>query len=173
MVGAGTLRAERLTLGVTPELAAARTRRGESSQPLQVIVSASGDVRAENILDGAPEDRVIFTSGVAEATRSVAAGHVRSIPEDGLRGVLELLSATYGVRRLLCEGGPGLNHALVSSGLVQELFVTLSPKLLGGDGLSLLRGPHLPDPGPSLRLFSAEEVHSELFLRYRFPGQEP
>ena len=36
-----------------------------------------------------------------------------------------------GVRALLCEGGPTLNRALLGAGLVDELFLTLSPLLAG------------------------------------------
>ena len=38
----------------------------------------------------------------------------------------------HGMRSVLCEGGPTLNSFLLAAGLVDELFLTLNPKLLGG-----------------------------------------
>ena len=38
----------------------------------------------------------------------------------------------HGVRSVLCEGGPTLNSHLLAAGLVDELFLSLSPRLVGG-----------------------------------------
>jgi 2,5-diamino-6-(ribosylamino)-4(3H)-pyrimidinone 5'-phosphate reductase len=70
----------------------------------------------------------------------------------------------------LVEGGPGLNHALISRNLVDELFLTVAPELLGGtveQSLTLLRGPALPARDrPTLDLVSIHLADGELFLRY-------
>ena len=42
--------------------------------------------------------------------------------------------------RVLCEGGPHLHAELIEAGLVDELFVTHAPKLIGGEGPGLVAG---------------------------------
>ena len=44
------------------------------------------------------------------------------------------------MRALLCEGGPGLHGELQASGLVDELFLTIAPKLAGGEAPRILEG---------------------------------
>ena len=94
----------------------------------------------------------------------------------GLRGRVDAvlvgtgtLRADHGVRSLLCEGGPTVFGALVHERLVDELFVTLSPKLAGGmDPLTILQGPRLPEP-EELELRWVLEAGGSLFLRYGVP----
>ncbi len=52
-----------------------------------------------------------------------------------------------GARHILCEGGPRLNSSLVAAGLVDELCLTLSPKLAGPAGGGLPGGGWLPAGG--------------------------
>jgi riboflavin biosynthesis pyrimidine reductase len=71
-----------------------------------------------------------------------------------------------GVRALLSEGGPTLFNGFMAAGLVDELFLTLSPLLTGdADELSILSGPRLAGPARfALRWVLRSE--DELFLRY-------
>jgi len=46
-----------------------------------------------------------------------------------LRGMLAILRGQYGVRRVMCEGGPGLLRSLLEAGLVDELNVTFCPRV--------------------------------------------
>lgn len=148
LVGAGTLRAEKLSLTIPDDLASWRESRGESRQPLGIILSRTGDVRVDN-LAGQTSKPLVLTE------RDMRVGeHLR------------LLRREYGIRRLLVEGGPTVNHALFDEGIVDELFVTLSPKLYGGEDPTLLNGPRLRNPAPKLALLSAHLCENELFLRY-------
>ena len=70
-----------------------------------------------------------------------------------------------GVRALLCEGGPTLHGALQAEGLVDELFLTIAPKLSGGDAPRILEGS-LPEV-VGLELAWLLESDGELFARYR------
>ncbi|CAA9456187.1 MAG: hypothetical protein AVDCRST_MAG28-2553 [uncultured Rubrobacteraceae bacterium] len=178
MIGASTLRAEKLNLSVPEDLSRTRVSQGREPQPLAVLVSASGDLPLkENLLGPSPKDRLVFTvpgiPGECLATLSQLA-LVETLPVEGdsidLRIALHVLKARHGVTVLLVEGGPSLNYSLVRGGLVDEIFLTLAPKLTGGQGPSspgILHGPALP-PGTdfSADLLSIHAAHGELFLRY-------
>ncbi|HEX8714951.1 MAG TPA: dihydrofolate reductase family protein, partial [Solirubrobacteraceae bacterium] len=84
------------------------------------------------------------------------------------------LRERLGVRTLLCEGGPHLNAELLLAGLVDELFLSLSPTLAGGEdvtgeSLRIVAGAEFDEP-LELELLSALESDSHLFLRYRVGG---
>ena len=70
-----------------------------------------------------------------------------------------------GVRAVICEGGPTLHGSLQAAGLVDELFLTIAPKLTGGPAPHILEGA-LPDITP-LELVWLLEHEGELFARYR------
>ena len=77
------------------------------------------------------------------------------------------LRERFQVATLLCEGGPHLNRELLAAGLIDELFLSVSPILAGGSGdqLRIVAGPELKPPA-SLQLLSVVASESELFLRY-------
>jgi riboflavin biosynthesis pyrimidine reductase len=70
-----------------------------------------------------------------------------------------------GVRAVMCEGGPTLHGSLQAEGLVDELFLTIAPKLSGGKGPRILEGS-LPEV-VELELAWLLERDGELFARYR------
>ena len=174
MIGAGTLRAEKLSLGLDgPD---------DLPQPLAIIVTGSGEVPLEEhlVVEEGQEVLILLSDaarrGVFERLRALAP--VMKAPADSTGAVdlarsLLALEARCGVGSLLVEGGPGLNHALISRNLVDELFLTVAPQLLGGSAewsLTLLRGPTLPARDrPTLDLVSIHLADGELFLRYSIP----
>jgi riboflavin biosynthesis pyrimidine reductase len=194
MIGAGTLRAEKLTLAVPESLARVREVRGLRPQPLAVVATATGNVPLqENLLGFSPDDLLVLVSPDVpeerlavlssyasaievvpkEATKTsegVASSGPDTCPRLDLTKALETLKKRYAVGVLLVEGGPALNHALVSAGLADELFLTLAPKLLGStrlDALTVLEGSAtLAQQSPEPELISIHLADSELFLRY-------
>ncbi len=170
MIGAGTLRAERLTLGLDEP---------GVPQPLAIIVTDKGDVPLEEhlIVEGAQEVLILLSDAAPKRVveRLATLAPVMRTPADStgavdLEAALRTLKAERGVESLVVEGGPSLNHALISLNLVDELFLTVAPELLGGRAdqtLTLLRGPTLPDRDrPTLDLASIHLSGDELFLRY-------
>jgi len=71
-----------------------------------------------------------------------------------------------GIEALLCEGGPTLHGALQAAGLVDELFLTIAPKLSGGGAPRRILEGELDDVAP-LELAWLLEEEGELFARYR------
>jgi riboflavin biosynthesis pyrimidine reductase len=81
-----------------------------------------------------------------------------------LRYCLEFLRREYGVDRLLVEGGPALNGALITNDLADELFLTLAPKLIHTHPTRI---SHPATQGPQdLKLLSLHQQNGEIFLRY-------
>ena len=168
--GAGTIRADRVGKGVPDEWVQRRLEHGLTPQPLLAVITASGDVPLDRSLFAEPERVVVF---VAARTPAAAVARLRSHARVIVAGearpdvaeVVRVLGRDYGVRHALCEGGPTLNHSLLAEGVLDELFLTLAPKMLAGDGLPLVAGSALPAAAP-LRLRSIYEHESELFLRY-------
>jgi riboflavin biosynthesis pyrimidine reductase len=81
---------------------------------------------------------------------------------------LEALDAR-GYRRVLAEGGPSLNGQLAAAGLLDELCLTVSPLVVGGEAKRILSGG-APVAGSRWRLCSLCEGDGFLFLRYRPPA---
>jgi riboflavin biosynthesis pyrimidine reductase len=170
MVGTGTLRVERYgRLIRAPERRARRGALGLNEDALGVIVSRSGAV---------PYDIPMF----AEAEQPIAL----CVPDDvdvptleaqvrrhalvDFGDVLAVLRQEHGVRALLCEGGPGVLSAMLHQRFVDELFLTLAPKLTGGgEGPRLTTGPEMAELVRAERLW-ALEYGDQLFLRYALCG---
>lgn len=185
MIGAGTLRAEKLTLSIPDDLARTREDRGLKPQPLAVVATATGEVPlGTNLLSSSPDNLLILVPPETPDERLVALsafGSIESVPEEksgpgiDLEKALEMLKERYAIGSLLVEGGPALNHALVRAGLADELFLTISPRLLGGerpDVLTILEGPEILPNKTEPKLASVHVSGNELFLRYSLRGRE-
>jgi riboflavin biosynthesis pyrimidine reductase len=141
-----------------------------------VAVTNRGNIDpAAAMVSGADEQNppLICTPAPASLNPAVAAVcDVWEFPECplDLAKVLARLGERRGVRRVLCEGGPTLLRSLLESGLVDELLLTIAPRLLGDPGgLRLVggRSPFAPDDAPRLELADLQRAGQELFLRYR------
>jgi riboflavin biosynthesis pyrimidine reductase len=89
-----------------------------------------------------------------------------SVRPDAAEAIAELRA--QGKRRVLCEGGPTLFGRALEDGLVDELFLTLSP-IVAGDGLSLVEGVELlPGQRVAGSLLGVRRHGAHLFLRYAF-----
>lgn len=169
LIGAGTMRAERYgRLAAGPEQRARRQRLGLLPEPLLAIVSGRLDLPWEAPLfaaDAAGGEVVVFTAaeeGPPPLGRPPLV--VRHQGAVDVAAALAELRREHGVRALLCEGGPRLHSELQAAGLVDELFLTVAPKLSGA-GPAILEG-ELPAIA-TLELAWLLEAEGELFARYR------
>jgi riboflavin-specific deaminase-like protein len=168
MIGAGTMRAERYgRLVPSQEKRERRERIGLPHDPLMVIVSGRLDL---------PWDAPLFTDGrgrvlvltASEADPPDTATSLRVIRHESrvdVAAALRQLRHERGIRALLCEGGPRLHAELQAAGLVDDLFLTIAPKLVGGGAPRVLEG-ELPEVA-ELELSWLLEEEGELFARYR------
>ena len=124
-----------------------------------VLVSRSFELPWAAGLFAAPGQRVLLYTRADGSVPDLPAD-VEIVPQDDLRAVLADLR-TRGIERLLCEGGPTINRALLDAGLLDELFLTLSPVVSG-------EGPPIVADGPSapLTLRSVATADGDLYLRY-------
>jgi riboflavin-specific deaminase-like protein len=171
MIGAGTMRAERYGRIVSdPQLRAYRERTGLTHDPLAVLVSNRLELPwdAGLFTDGGGRV-VIFTASDQEPPETATPVTVVRHP-DGveLDRALEWLLTERGIRSVLCEGGPTLHGRLREGGLADELFLTIAPKLAGGEAPRILEGalPEVID----LELAWLLDHQGELFARYKLPG---
>ena len=74
------------------------------------------------------------------------------------------------IRRILLEGGGILNWSMFADGLVDEISVAISPRILGGaDAVSLVEGKGSPlvKDGVKLKLLNTAEYGPDLVVRYK------
>jgi riboflavin biosynthesis pyrimidine reductase len=181
--GAGTIRTERYGR-IIPQPARRRLRRerGLSEEPLACIVSDSLSLSPDIPLLADSSSRVVILTS-SQARLPQTAAHVDYVREEregrlDLASALGVLRGRFAVRTLLCEGGPHLNGRLLAAGLVDELFLSMSPKLVSGEAmqsdpaLRILAGPELKPP-VELELMGALQSDSYLFLRYGVRASAP
>jgi 2,5-diamino-6-hydroxy-4-(5-phosphoribosylamino)pyrimidine 1'-reductase len=178
IVGAGTIRHDGHPILIRyDDLRKQRVKRGRVPHPVNVVLSRALDLPLRSRFFASKDTRrIVFT------TRAAPKARVQS-----LRGVAEVIVLPgrilspklvmkalrdRGLRRVLLEGGGEVHFAFAKAGLVGEVYVTVTPRLIGGkqapsflDGEGFLWKDHL-----RLRLVSAKRIGEEVFLRYRVLG---
>jgi riboflavin biosynthesis pyrimidine reductase len=169
VVGAGTARAEKYQPVELDEVSSElRQRLGLAPTPTIAVVSRSLDVPDDLLSDGTAPTIVVAPQGAA-GSRLAELTHDDRLITAGA-GKVDLDSAVSalsrrGYTRILCEGGPTLFADLARDDRLDELCVTLSPMLVGGDARRITRGP-LITSGVRLQLAHVIGAGDDLFLRY-------
>jgi riboflavin biosynthesis pyrimidine reductase len=151
-----------------------RSMRAELSavgeNPALVVVTGSGDLPDDH---PAIETAVVATTSSGERTiadRGIRCAEVLDLGDteevDPVALIERLREAGY--RRILTEGGPSLMGSMLAAGVVDQLFLTISPTVIGGgEGRPPFSGEtDLLKAGPSARLVGARRAGDYLFLRY-------
>jgi riboflavin biosynthesis pyrimidine reductase len=163
LVGAGTVRAgptnrwtaEAVFRPLAESFSLLRRELGLAPDPVVAVVTRSGDLAGAEAVLG---ERLVVLEGPGARYAD-------------LRAVLAELRR-LGLRRILCEGGPTLFGGLLAEGLVDELFLTVSPLFAGHDTLepflALVEGARLlPERRVAAALAGVRRDGDHLFLRYR------
>jgi riboflavin-specific deaminase-like protein len=174
MCGARTVEISDTILGNGGEIfRAARRRNGLAEFPLRVLVSGGGSIN--------PEAKIFqrhFSPLIVLTTRRAPEKNLRRLQQlaDAVKifgetqinfpAALRWLRTRWRVRRLLCEGGGEVNDALFRAGLVDEIHLTICPKIFGGrsaptiaDGLGFDR----LGKAETFKIRSLRRIEGELF----------
>jgi riboflavin-specific deaminase-like protein len=172
LVGAGTVRAEGYgPMVMDDDQVAWRRNAGLADHPVFAIVSGRLDLDpTSRIFSEAPVRAIVVTTSTSSPEKRAALNEVADVivcgddTLDAAAVIAELI--TRGLPQVHCEGGPSLFGALSAAGAVDELCLTLSPAVVGGDAGRILAGG-LPGDAP-LELSLAHVLRSSdaLLLRY-------
>ncbi|HKW29994.1 MAG TPA: RibD family protein [Verrucomicrobiae bacterium] len=159
MAGARTVDSAPINLGPGPaKFRRQRLKRGLAEFNLRVIVSRSGSVNPRaKVFQHRFSPILILTTHRANQGRLKQLRALADVvkicgrKEINFRAALRWLWKQWRVKRLLCEGGGELNDALFRAGLVDELHLTICPKVFGGR-----HAPTIADGRGFKRLANAE-----------------
>ena len=161
MIGAGTLRS-------TPKL-------WYPAEKFRFVVTQSGNLDPTvRFFTDAPDRACVVTTGTATVPDGLQS--LQSTKESiDWPTILQHMRRELGIHHLLVEGGSDLNASLFASDLIDEIFLTLAPKIkLGADTPTIADGVALPRESiQDWSLVSAQPVENEIFLRYRRLRKEP
>jgi riboflavin biosynthesis pyrimidine reductase len=164
-----------------PELQQLRSRLGLGRER-NVLVSARGDFQLSDyaVFDGKLVDATVLTT--RDGARKLQAQQSSGVEVLGVEAAgagidcakaVALLRERYGIRYLLCEGGPSLYGAMLTSGLIDEKFLTVSPMEVGDMSVDGRRPTILPgaalgkDDSVRWRWLSCRKVGDHQFHRFR------
>lgn len=168
--GSGTLQASGVWLRVGDELAARRVAQGRAPNPIGVVVAGSSPIPTDASWFEGDEPRVLVVGSDNPIERAPAGTELLRAPEPrpSPGWVLERL-AERGVASVLLEGGPHLNASFAAERLLDELYWTIGPHVIGSDALPMIAPFAGADAQPwPARLVSVMRHEDELMLRYRF-----
>ncbi len=171
LVGAGTVRTEQYgAMSLGADAVKWRTDHGLAPQPTLALVSSRLELDPESaVFAQAPVRPIVFTTEASSADRRRTIGKVADVEPCGdeiinLAQLTDTLNAR-GLGKILCEGGPRLFDSLIVADLVDELCLTISPLLVGGEGVRTVRGDSPPTP-QGLTLVHILESAGLLLTRY-------
>ena len=145
ITGASTIRSDQIVMAIWhPELVALRTSLGLPRYPVQVVATRSGDLEIESsLLYNVPELRVFILTEDrgAQALEPYTSRRpwiqvLSAGAESDIVAGLKELRAQHGVMRMSSIGGRTLATQLIDAGVIQDIYLTTSPKP-GGE-------PHTP-----------------------------
>src|SRR4029079_16958277 len=144
-----------------------RVNEGLVPAALAGVVSGRLDLPADLPLLNEPDQKAVIATASEDTILRVSGDVDCARVGDDLPRLMAYLQERHAVRSVLCEGGPTLNSFLFAAGIVDELFLTTTPKLVSGAAaLTIVAGRELVEPAEPT-LISVAEADSELYTRWR------
>lgn len=176
LFGAGTLRAHGSAMSLSnSELVALRRQNQKPEQPIQIVCTRSGNI---------PFNIRFFEQNIPRWLLTTKKG-AKSWQEDHPNAFAEIITSETpegeidwktvlnqfkerGIEKLGILGGGELIAALFEQELIDELWLTICPILLGGkDAPTPIEGVGLSaEKAQKLKLLSVETIDQEVFLHY-------
>jgi riboflavin biosynthesis pyrimidine reductase len=172
LVGAGTARIEGYrALRAKEAYAALRASLEQEPAPALVLVSGRLDLDPDSqLFHGGVQRTIVVTHAASDPTLRKALAEGADVIVAGIEAVdigeaLDALAAR-GMVRVLCEGGPHLLADIAAAGRLDELCLTLAPRVVGGAATRITAGPTLDQ---SFELAHLLDDDGTLFARYARP----
>ncbi len=181
VVGISTILADdpRLTVRLVKGKNPARVivdSRGRIPIDSQIMRTASKIRTIVAVTDQAPEEKIRKLEAVGAQVLVISEGkkgQSAAVPHGVNLKKLFLRLEKMGLRRILVEGGGELNWSLLRLGLVDELTVTIAPKIAGGRlATTLVEGDGFDEIAQGIRLQLKQVMQKntgELVLHYKLP----
>jgi len=157
-----------------PEKYRRSRKNGLASNPIKAVISGRGSIPSTlKMFTSNDSQAVVFTtdqinSGQYNSLHKVADVHVVGKLEVDFTQIAKILVKEYNVKQLLIEGGGQVNFAAFQADIVDEVFLTLSPKIAGGNIQTIVEGTGFDFNNLiELELLNHQKVSSEIFLHYR------
>lgn len=183
LFGAGTLRAGGTAMRIThPDLLRQRELKGKPPQPVQIVCSRSAEIDPQLQFFRQAVPRWLLTTAVGAARWQEQPGFERVLALETTKSnnqgapdheidwtsAFEHLSV-LGLEQIAVLGGGELVASLLSVDLIDEIWLTICPLLLGGaNAPTPVEGSgSLADLAPRLELLTVRPVEQEVFLHYR------
>jgi riboflavin biosynthesis pyrimidine reductase len=149
--------------------------------PLQIFLSLDGNLHPAAKVFSQAHLHVIIATTTSGAERVTSLQRqckldVLTLGQESvdIQKLCEVLFTDYGVRTLLCEGGPRAYGSFIAAGCIDEEFLTLAPTVIGNDAQkyfrpSLVEGvAFMPGHYPTSNPVSLRRAGDHLFLRSRY-----
>jgi 5-amino-6-(5-phosphoribosylamino)uracil reductase len=175
LLGAGTLRAYGTTLRVVqPELLEQRQQQGKPLQPVQIVCSRAAALDPQLSFFRQPVPRWLLTTPAGARQWQEGEAFERLLVTETATGSIDWHAAfeqlwVAGLKNLAVLGGGALVASLLAANLLDELWLTVCPLLLGGaaaptpvDGKGVMTAL-----APRLQLLEVRSQGDEVFLHYR------
>lgn len=178
-IGAGTIRAYGTTMTVSDTaLLQHRQKQGKSDQPIHIVVTHSANLNPEIRFFQQSVKRWLVTTTAGKTAWEGRSEFERILVfetptgEIDIIGVLQHLISLH-ITRLVVLGGGALVSSMLEANLIDELWLTVCPLILGG-----VNAPTPVDGGgfpaklaPHLQLLEVKKVAQEVFLHYQLQRQ--
>lgn len=177
LFGAGTLSAYHTSLPISnPDLLQWRQQQSKPPQPVHIVCSASGNINPQIRFfeQSIPRWLLTTSSGANHWQKINYKGFERILIADGEDKHIDLMNAfeqliELEIQTIAILGGGELVASLLEVGLIDELYLTLCPVILGGrDAPTPVEGlGFLSQQAQQLELLSIQRIEGEIFLHYR------
>jgi 5-amino-6-(5-phosphoribosylamino)uracil reductase len=175
LFGAGTLRAYSTTMTITETILLQQRKKADKHpQPVHIVISHSGNLNPDIKFFQQPVRRWLLTTSLGAYFWQERSEFEQVLVFETAAKEIDILAALkylarLQITRLAILGGGKLVASFLESDLIDEIWLTICPLILGGSiAPSPVEGTgFLADLAPKLQLLEVSTIEQEVFLHYR------